>query len=73
MRVEVHNGRVDKALKILKKKLFDDGTIRKVMDKRFYEKPSATRKRKKQEAVNRQKKARLKEQRQWQQAKLRHR
>ncbi len=62
MRVEVRHGNVDKALKVLKKKLFDEGAIREAMDRRYYEKPSATRKRKKQEAVNRTKKALAKEQ-----------
>ena len=56
MRVEVRNGNVDRALKILKKKLFDDGAIREAMERRYYEKPSETRKRKKKEAVNRQRK-----------------
>lgn len=56
MRVEVKNGNVDKALKILKKKMFDDGTIKEVMDRRFYEKPSATRHRKRKEVINRRKK-----------------
>lgn len=61
MRVEVRNGNVEKALKILKKKLFDDGAIREAMERRYYEKPSMTRRRKKQEAVNRTKKALAKE------------
>lgn len=61
MRVEVRHGNVDKALKILKKKMFDDGTIREVMERRYYEKPSETRKRKKQEAVNRRKKQQARE------------
>ena len=38
MRVEVRHGNVDKALKVLKKKLFDDGAIRAAMDRRYYEK-----------------------------------
>ena len=62
MRVEVRHGNVDKALKVLKKKLFDDGAIRAAMDRRYYEKPSEVRKRKHKEAVNRQKKALAKEQ-----------
>lgn len=62
MRVEVRHGNVDKALKVLKKKLFDDGAIREAMERRYFEKPSATRQRKKKEAVNRQKKVLSKEQ-----------
>jgi len=56
MRIEVRNGNVDKALKILKKKLFDDGSIRDAMERRYYEKPSDTRRKRHKEAVNRSKK-----------------
>ena len=73
MRVEVRHDNVEKALRILKKKLFDDGMIREVMERRYYEKPSVTRRRKRKEAVNRQRKAIAKEQVKWQEAKLRHR
>lgn len=61
MRVEVRHGNVDKALKILKKKLFDDGAIREAMDRRYFEKPSDTRRKKHKEAVNRTKKSLNKE------------
>jgi len=61
MRVEVRHGNVDKALKILKKKLFDDGAIREAMDRRYFEKPSDARRKKHKEAVNRTKKALNKE------------
>ena len=73
MRVEVRHGNVDRALKILKKKLFDDGAIRAAMDRRYYEKPSETRKRKHKEAVNRQKKVLAKEQAKMEAGRLRHR
>lgn len=56
MRVEVRNGNVDKALKILKKKMFDDGTIKDVMERRYFVKPSAKRRKRKLEAVNRNQK-----------------
>lgn len=56
MRVEVKHNNVDKALKILKKKLFDEDRIKILMASRFYEKPSAKRRRRKLEAINRQKK-----------------
>lgn len=62
MKVEVRNGNVDKALRTLKKKLFDDGTIQEYMRRRFYEKPSVTKRRKKLETINRQKKIREEEQ-----------
>jgi small subunit ribosomal protein S21 len=56
MRVEVRNNNVDKALKILKKKMFDDGIIKDVMERRYFVKPSAKRRKRKLEAVNRDQK-----------------
>ena len=56
MRVEVYNNDVHRALKKLKKKMFDEGTIKLLMERRYFEKPSAIRRRKKLDAVNRQKK-----------------
>jgi small subunit ribosomal protein S21 len=71
MRIEVRNGNVDRALKILKKKLFDDGSIRDAMDRRYYEKPSDVRRKKHKEAVNRSKKNLEKEQAKHEAARLR--
>ena len=71
MRVEVRHGNVDKALKILKKKLFDDGAIREAMDRRYFEKPSDARRKKHKEAVNRAKKALNKERAKREAARLR--
>lgn len=62
MKVEVRNGDVDRALIVLKKKLFDDNRIREVMERQYYRKPSEIKALKKKEAVNRQRKAREKEQ-----------
>lgn len=73
MRVEVKHGNVEKALKILKKKLFDDGAIKTLMDRRFYEKPSDIRRKKKAEAINRNKKSLERERELWQQEKMRRR
>ena len=56
MRIEVRHNNVEKALRILKKKLFDEDRIKTLMACRFYEKPSAKRRRRKLEAINRQKK-----------------
>lgn len=56
MRVEVRTDRedgVDKALKKLKKKLFDDGRIKELNERRYFEKPSAVKRRKHKEAVQR--------------------
>jgi len=44
---------VDRALKKLKKKLFDDGRIRDLTERRYYEKPSVLRRRKKLAAKRR--------------------
>lgn len=73
MRVEVKHGNVEKALKILKKKLFDDGAIKTLMDRRFYEKPSNIRRKKKAEAINRNKKSLERERELWQQEKMKRR
>jgi small subunit ribosomal protein S21 len=62
MRVEVKYNNVEKAMKILKKKMFDEGTIRTLMERRYYEKPSTIRRRKKLEAINRRVKEHQKEQ-----------
>jgi small subunit ribosomal protein S21 len=62
MRVEVRNGNVDRALKTLKKKMFDEGTIETLMTRRYYEKPSVTRRKKKLDAIRKQEKALQREQ-----------
>ncbi|MCP4228614.1 MAG: 30S ribosomal protein S21 [bacterium] len=48
---------LEKALKILKRKLAQDGTFREIKKRRFYEKPSVKKKRKRQEAAKRRAKA----------------
>jgi small subunit ribosomal protein S21 len=47
------DGDVDKALKILKKKLQKEGLLKELKLKRFYEKPSVKKKRKQMEARRR--------------------
>ena len=54
--VLVKDGNVDKALRKFKKKIQDDGLLNDLRAKEFYEKPTATRKRKKSVAKNRWKK-----------------
>lgn len=71
MKVEVRNGNVDKALKILKKKMFDDGTIKDVMERRYFVKPSTKRRMKKLEAINRNQKQIEREKQEWELAKRR--
>jgi len=54
VRVEVRTDRedgVDKALKKLKKKLFDDGRIKELNERRYFEKPSTKRRKKREEAM----------------------
>lgn len=53
MRIEVRNNNVDRALKVLKRKLTDEGVFKDMQKHRFYEKPSDKRRRKKRAAVAR--------------------
>ena len=57
MRVDVRNGNLERALKVMKKKLVDDGMFRELQARTFYEKPSEKRKREHHLAVARQSKA----------------
>ena len=53
MYVEVRNNNVDRALRVLKKKLADEGFFKELQSRRFYEKPSEKRRRKKRQAIAR--------------------
>ena len=55
--VEVRNGNVAQAIKILNKKVKDEGLIRELRQREFYEQPSVKRRRKHAEAIQRHKKA----------------
>jgi small subunit ribosomal protein S21 len=55
--VKVFDDQVEKALKILKRKLAQNGTFKEIKKRRFYEKPSVKKKRKRQEAAKRRAKA----------------
>jgi small subunit ribosomal protein S21 len=55
--VEVQES-LEKALKVLKKKMQLDGLQRELKNRRFYEKPSVKKRRKMQEAERRRRKAR---------------
>lgn len=57
MIIEVRNGNVDRAIKVLKRKLADDGMFRKLQEKQAYEKPSEKRRRVKRAGIVRQRKA----------------
>jgi len=56
MRIEVRSNNIDRALKVLKRKLADDGMFKELQAHSFYEKPSEKRNRKKRAAVSRLKK-----------------
>lgn len=55
--VKVFDDQLERALKILKRKLAQDGTFKEIKKRRFYEKPSVKKKRKQQEAAKRRAKA----------------
>ena len=60
MQIVVHDNNVDQALKVLKKKLQREGTIREMKRRKFYEKPSERKQRQKAEAVRRARKLAMK-------------
>jgi len=60
MKVEVRNGNVEKALRILKRKTQKEGIVRIAREKEFYEKPAAKRARKKKSALKTLRKLRMK-------------
>ena len=56
MEVKLHSRDIEKALRNLKKKLVIDGVFGEMKKRRFYEKPSVKKKRKKLEAQKRKRK-----------------
>ncbi|MFQ5328457.1 MAG: 30S ribosomal protein S21 [Thermodesulfobacteriota bacterium] len=55
--VKVLDNQLEKALKVLKRKLAQDGVFRELKRRRFYEKPSVKKKKKRMEALKRRIKA----------------
>lgn len=53
LRIEVRNNNVDRALKVLKRKLTEEGVFKDMQKKRFYEKPSDRRRRERRAAIAR--------------------
>ncbi len=53
MEITVIDGNVEKAIKVLKRKLQQEGLFREMKQRKFYEKPSIKRKRKEKEAQRR--------------------
>ncbi len=62
MKIEVRNGNVERALRKLKKKMFDGGTIKELSDRRYFTKPSEVKRLKKKEAIRLNQRAIKKEQ-----------
>jgi small subunit ribosomal protein S21 len=50
MRIDVRNNNLDRALKVLKRKLTEEGVFKDMQKHRFYEKPSDKRRRKRRAA-----------------------
>ena len=55
MRVEVRNGNVDQAIRVLKKKLQQDGLFNELREREYYTSRSEKRRRSKAAAIRRQK------------------
>ncbi|MEO5365731.1 MAG: 30S ribosomal protein S21 [Magnetococcus sp. WYHC-3] len=53
MRVDVYDNNVDQAIRVLKKKMNREGMFREMKKRKFFEKPSERRRRKRAEAVRR--------------------
>ncbi|NOY12377.1 SSU ribosomal protein S21P [Malonomonas rubra DSM 5091] len=53
MEITVIDGNVEKAIKVLKRKLQQEGLFREMKQRKFYEKPSVKKKRKEKEAQRR--------------------
>ena len=51
--IEVRNNNAEKAIKLLKKKINAEGTLKDCRDRQFYEKPTDKRRRRKAQAIRR--------------------
>lgn len=58
--MDVQDDNIEKALKVLKKKMQIDGLQREIKNRRFYEKPSEKKRRKMQDAERRRRKVKRK-------------
>lgn len=56
MLVEVRNNNVDRAIRVLKRKLTEEGVFKELQERRAYEKPSDKKRRLKRAAISRQRK-----------------
>ena len=57
--INVGNNNLEKAMRILKRKLIREGVFKELKSRRFYEKPSEKKKRKKKEAYKKRRKDRV--------------
>ena len=57
MEIKVERNDIEKAIRVLKRKIQRDGIFRELKNRRFYEKPSLKKKRKRREAQKRRQKA----------------
>ena len=57
MQVIVHNNQIEKAVRDLKKKLSQEGFFAEIKERRFYDKPSVQKKKKRAKAEKRRRKA----------------
>jgi len=57
MRVEVHDNRIDEALRVLKRKMMKEGILKELRRHQFYEPPSVRRRRERAAAILRTRKA----------------
>ena len=58
--IQVRNGNVEQALRVLKKKLQKDGLLKELKAKQYFEKPSEKKRRKKKEGIANYKKKKAK-------------
>ncbi len=56
MELKVVDGNLAKAMRVMKRKLQQEGVFREIKKRRYYEKPSAKRKRKQKESLQRERK-----------------
>jgi small subunit ribosomal protein S21 len=57
LEIRVDDSNIEKAIRLLKRKIQNDGIFREQKNKRFYEKPSLKKKRKRLEAQKRKQKS----------------
>tara|TARA_R110000796_G_C14349835_1_gene411435 strand:- start:254 stop:457 length:204 start_codon:yes stop_codon:yes gene_type:complete len=56
MRIDVRNGNLEQAMRVLKKKLLKEGVFKLAKERSVYEKPSEKKRRKKKEGIANHKK-----------------